>query len=536
MCLNRKLYFVFIFLISANVLLAQYQNVRINSIKTNEPEEVSIAINPTNPLNLAAGANINLNYHSTDGGLTWQEGRLSSTFGVWGDPCVTFDPDGNLYFGHLSTPQTNGYWIDRIVVQKSTDGGTTYDNGVGIGYSPPRKEQDKEWLIADHTNSIYRGNLYMAWTEFDEYGSPDPRDSSRILFSYSSDQGLSWSQPTIVSDRSGDCFDGNNTDEGAVPAVGPNGEVYLSWAGPLGIMFDKSTDGGQSFGKDIFVSNQPGGWAFDVPGINRCNGLPVTICDISNSPYKGNIYINWSDQRSRYKDTDIFLIKSTDGGKTWSDVKKVNGDKTNRHQFFTWATVDPKTGYLYIVYYDRRNTTDNATDVYMAKSIDGGDTFTETKISSSSFTPVSNIFFGDYTNIAAYDGKVYPIWMRMDGIKLSIWTALIDDKQTDVKRIGNESVPELFLLKNYPNPFNPSTTIHYSIPEPGFVTLTVFDQLGREIKNLVNELQTAGIHSVKFNATYHSAGLQSGIYFYKLSVNNSSGNILVKTNKMILLK
>jgi hypothetical protein len=524
----------FFLIVSTQLLFAQYPNIKINNPGTEYPEEVTIAINPTNPLNLAAGANIDLYYYSKDGGITWQEGHLSSTLGVWGDPCVTFDPDGNLYFGHLSNPQNSGYWIDRIVVQKSIDGGATYNNGVGIGYSPPRKEQDKEWLIADHSNSIYRGNIYMAWTEFDEYGSVDPQDSSRILFSYSSDQGLSWSLPVVISDKSGDCIDDDNTDEGAVPAVGPDGEVYVSWSGPLGIMFDKSTDGGKTFGKDIFVANQPGGWAFDVPGINRCNGLPVTVCDISNSPFRGNIYINWSDQRSRNKDTDIFIIKSTDGGKTWGGFKRVNEDITDRHQFFTWAAVDPMTGIIYVVYYDRRNTTGNATEVYIAKSTDGGESFSEIKISNSTFTPNEGVFFGDYSNIVAYDGMVYPIWTRLDGTKLSIWTAIIDDKQTGLKDGNAKKSIGYFLITNFPNPFNPVTTIQYSIPLAGIVTLQVYDQLGREVKTLVSGWQDGGFHSIKFDGS----NLQSGIYFNELKFSSSlyrSGKSLI-VSKMILIK
>ena len=252
-----------------------------------------------------------------------------------------------------------GYFIDRIVVQKSTDNGLTWDDGKGIGLNSP-KNQDKEWLAVDLSNDKYKNNLYVSWTEFDSYNSPNPMDSSRILFSRSVDHGESWSEPVKVSDRSGDCLDSDSTDEGAVPTVGPNGEIYLSWAGPNGIMFDKSTDGGQSFGKDIFVTNQPGGWDFNVPGIFRCNGLPITACDTSHSAYRGNIYINWSDQRNGTSNTDVFIIKSTDGGKTWGSVIKVNDDKTDRQQFFTWMTIDQTTGYIYVVFYDRRNTTGTA--------------------------------------------------------------------------------------------------------------------------------------------------------------------------------
>lgn len=120
-----KIFILYLFF--STLLFSQYQNVKVNqSSGPIEPEEVTIAINPTNPLNLAAGANIDYYYYSMNGGLTWTEGQLTSTLGVWGDPCVIFDADGNLYYSHLSNPTPpSGYWIDRIVVQKSTNGGKT---------------------------------------------------------------------------------------------------------------------------------------------------------------------------------------------------------------------------------------------------------------------------------------------------------------------------------------------------------------------------------------------------------------------------
>jgi len=259
----------FLFLLFSDSVFSQFPNIQINQTSSSiEPEEVSIAINPTNPLNLAAGANIDYYFYSHDGGYTWEEGYLTSSFGVWGDPSLTFDASGNLYFAHLSNPPF-GYWIDRIVVQKSSNGGVSWNDGVGVGFSPT-KEQDKEWITADLTNSAFQNNLYMAWTEFDDYGSANPQDSSRIIFSRSSDGGLSWPQTIRISDLGGDCLDSDNTVEGAVPAIGPEGEVYLSWSGPAGIMFDKSIDGGLTFGSDILVTDQPGGWDFNIPGIYRC--------------------------------------------------------------------------------------------------------------------------------------------------------------------------------------------------------------------------------------------------------------------------
>lgn len=93
---------------------------------------------------------------------------------------------------------------------------------------------------------------------------------------------------------------------------------------------------------------------------------------------------------------------------------------------------------------------------------------------------------------------------------------------------GNETVVSKFELnQNYPNPFNPSTNISYAIPENGFVSLKVYDALGNEVASLVNEVQSQGTHSIKFDAV----NLTSGIYFYTLRFNNQ--NI---TNKMLLMK
>ena len=99
---------------------------------------------------------------------------------------------------------------------------------------------------------------------------------------------------------------------------------------------------------------------------------------------------------------------------------------------------------------------------------------------------------------------------------------------TDVE----ENIPNKFeLFQNYPNPFNPSTIISYQLPASGFVTLKVYDILGRELAVLVNEQKSAGYYEVKFNASFDEH-LTSGIYFY--SINTSNG--FMQTKKMLLMK
>lgn len=88
--------------------------------------------------------------------------------------------------------------------------------------------------------------------------------------------------------------------------------------------------------------------------------------------------------------------------------------------------------------------------------------------------------------------------------------------------------PQKFELdQNYPNPFNPSTTIRFSVPQTGVVSLKLYDVLGKEVASLVNEQKDAGV----YNYTLDASKLNSGVYFYTLSVNNNSA-----TRKMLLLK
>ncbi len=94
--------------------------------------------------------------------------------------------------------------------------------------------------------------------------------------------------------------------------------------------------------------------------------------------------------------------------------------------------------------------------------------------------------------------------------------------------VEEEGTPaDYFLAQNYPNPFNPSTSIKYGVKEAGFVILKVYNILGAEVANLVNEYKSAGSYEADFSASK----LSSGVYIYRLSANN-----FVQTRKMILEK
>ena len=112
-------------------------------------------------------------------------------------------------------------------------------------------------------------------------------------------------------------------------------------------------------------------------------------------------------------------------------------------------------------------------------------------------------------------------------IDTAIVNGIVFSNITDVKDNYTSILQDFILYQNYPNPFNPITNISYTLRKSGFVTLKIFDVLGKEIRTLVSEEKSRGKYTLQFNAS----NLSSGIYFYQLIANG-----FIQTKKMILLK
>ena len=497
------------------------QNVLISN--ANNPSEPSICINPNNTNQLIAGSNINNFYSSNDAGVTWSSGLLTSTYGVWGDPTIMADNSNNFYFFHLSNPPSSvssGNWIDRIVCQKSSNLGITWSAGTATGKNGS-KAQDKQWSAFDKGNNL----MYLTWTQFDVYGSSNPINKSIIRFSKSADFGATWSVPQKINTIDGTCIDDSSTVEGAVPAVGPAGQVYVAWAGLNKIVFKKSLDFGVTWPTtETLVTTTPG-WDFGVSGLDRTNGLPITACDLSPTATNGTIYVNWADQRNGINDTDIFISKSTDQGATWTSPIRVNNDSAGNQQFLTWMTIDQTNGYIYIVFYDRRNYSNDETDIYLAYSTDGGTTFTNKKISATSFTPTATVFFGDYTNITAHNGIIRPIWGRMDGGQNSIWTALISQSQLNTNQFDADEKSDE--ISNYPNPVvNDESYFSFKLYKESKISIIIYDISGKEVLKVIDSKSyPMGKHVI----TLKNKNLQKGNYIYTIK-----SDYYLKSKKMIV--
>jgi hypothetical protein len=110
--------------------------------------------------------------------------------------------------------------------------------------------------------------------------------------------------------------------------------------------------------------------------------------------------------------------------------------------------------------------------------------------------------------------------------------SLITPDMVSVKYESSNVPNNYYLSNNYPNPFNPSTTIKFGLPEQSEVTLSIFNVLGQKVLELTEKNLAAGIHSYNFNATQ----LTSGIYIYSIHATGASGKNFVQSKKMMLLK
>ncbi len=263
--------------------------------QANEP---AVAINPTEPNVIAAGANDYCSvptvgdawmglYVSTDGGVTWKDslnpgyptdtsagGRASPIFGragAAGDPIMGWDNDGRLFYGGISfnrtlanasglvTPANGDVIVSTWQRDGSTPLGLNYLRTVIVGQGSSGRFpfagrfNDKPSLVVDAwSGSPSEGNVYVSWTMFPGSGQ------DQVLFSRSTDHGLTFSKPIQISKSVPNA-------QGSDIAVAPDGTVYVVWrqfAFPAAgvndvIIFVKSTDGGKTFTNPRTVANVP---------------------------------------------------------------------------------------------------------------------------------------------------------------------------------------------------------------------------------------------------------------------------------------
>ena len=349
-------------------------------------------------------------YWSLDGAANWV-GFDNPPFGVnSGDPVSVIGVNGNFYENYITNPGGQGIAV-------STNSGTNWTTHT---VAPnPGSLADKNHMMVDKTvSSPYVNRLYVSWTDF---GGANNND---VVIRYSTNVGSSWSSSINLG---GSLNAGSHT-QGVNVQTATNGDVYAAYAiydawpgGEDAIGFSKSTDGGVTWSSARIYSAVNFGIRGSLkPTQIRVASFPSMAVDRSGGANDGTIYITWPQRNvtPAGSDPDIVLIKSTDGGTTWSSPVRVNDDPLNngKDQYYPWMTVDQTSGQAMIVFYDSRETTNDSTGVWMATSVNGGTTWENFRVSDENFRPkpISGLaggYQGDYIGIAAHNDVAYPYWM-----------------------------------------------------------------------------------------------------------------------------
>jgi hypothetical protein len=289
---------------------------------------------------------------------------------------------------------------------------------TGVVNTDPKKTNVKLLASVDD-----KENLYLTWVQFDAFPSQDNSCTSVVQFSRSSN-GKKWSSPTRLNQDAGNCLDGDNSPSKAFPAISSDERVFSAWSINGRIFLDRSYDGGSTWlSNDIGITNQPGGKNFDIPGLDKYEASPSIILDRSRSQYQGFLYLAWADQHSGQNDTDVWFIRSNNGGDNWTSVLRVNDDDPGKHQYAPTLAMDYSTGIVYVAYFDRRAYEDNQTDVYVAYSMDGGTSFNNVKVTSAPFIADQTLL--NSLSMTAMKSTLAITWSQSDGTSPRLLTIVL---------------------------------------------------------------------------------------------------------------
>ncbi len=441
-----------------------------------------------NPVGSLYGADYLL---SSDGGTTWGGSVNGAGGSNSGDPAAGINLNGRMYIGFIDNN-------DGQSVAYSTNNGATWTSVAAALQNGDLLDKNHMW-VDNSATSPHEGNVYVSYTDFGASGYP-------IEIVRSTDDGLSYQTPIPISGA----VNAGSHNQGVNIQTGPDGEVYVLWAiydswpsDETSMGLAKSTDGGATFAPATrIISNIRGIRTTETSKNHRVNSFPSMAVDISGGPNNGNIYIVWANVGvpgvNTGSDIDVYMIRSTDEGATWSTPVKVNQDPSGlgKEHYFPWITCDRLTGELSVVFYDDRNVTSTQCEVWAAASSDGGQTWEDFKVSDVAFTPapipgLASSYMGDYLGISAVGSRVYPTWTdNRSGVTLT-YTSPYDLSPLPTANFTSNTISPcindtvLFQDLTTKNPvswnwtFTPSTYIFVNNTGPGSqnpqVKFTAFD-------------------------------------------------------------
>jgi photosystem II stability/assembly factor-like uncharacterized protein len=471
-----------------------------------------VAVHPMDSTQVVRGAQYL--FKSTNGGVS--SSRVPDLGVPWADY--------HNYAHHPTNPNIL-YVVDDGGVWRSTNFGSSYqDINAGLrtsqfynGFSCSAQDSDRALgQVQDHFGWMFTGSPVWPSSAVDEIGWTAINQSNDAVMYAGNRGGGSISKST----NRGSSFFGSSS---GIPSGG-----VAAWNTPFAL--SKSNPNYLYFGRAIIyrTTNAGANWAATNGGA-ALDGNPALSMAIAPTN-QDTVFVGTVPGSGRTR-----VFRTTNGGANWTDV---TGNLPNRYPLD--ITVDPMDSRVVYVAFGGFDTT------RLAKSTDAGLTWTHVN-SSLPNVPTTAVAIDPFNTSHIYVGNDLGVFVSTDAgltwtsfndglfeavtvadlvisasnrsIRLAshsngVFTRkLLSTSPTAVEE--RQGIPEQFVLhQNFPNPFNPTARISYSLSERARVMLKVYDTVGREVSTLVDGTEEAGLHFAEFNASH----LASGAYFYSLRV------------------
>jgi hypothetical protein len=466
---------------SSKPALAQWQaDVRL----TNDQAESMTAFN--NSWTLAADGNylhivwtdyrnneIEIYYkRSTDGGISWgADTRLTNSQGSK-TPSVAVS--GSIVYVVWEDDNAELYY------KRSVNQGESWGADVRL--------TESQGGSRNPSISVSSQNIHVTWEDNRDtglFGYPE------IYYKRSTDGGISWGADTRLT---------VDPAESNYPSVSASGNfVHVSFEDNRenwDLYYKRSTDGGASWHPEVRLTESP---SISVSHSIASSGSMVHIAGLDNA--------------SGFN--EIHYIRSTDGGISWeADTILTNNSFTS-----DFPSICVSESAVHIIWQELYA---GNWEIFYKRSINGG----------ASWEPEANITnhssASHYPFISASGMNIHTVWSdNRDGNYEIYYKRNPTGNVIGISGNNTATADKFILEQNYPNHFNPLTVINYSVPDPAYVTIKVYDLLGREVTAMVSSHHKTGNHT----GTFDGSGFPSGIYFYVMTAGGFK-----ETRKMILLK
>ncbi len=411
---------------------------------------------------------------STNKGVSW-----TSDIRLTNAPGYSVRPSIAVYGSVIHVVwESNRDGICEVYYKKSTNNGSTWSADLQL---------TNDNFDSYSASIAAEGYVHVVWMDY-RYGDPE------IYYKRSIDGGVNWGVDTRLT---------NNSAHQKYPEISIVGSIVhvvfedeRNGLANAEIYYKRSSNNGVSWSSDLRLTNSSGqSWN---PFVSASGSY---------------VHVVWDDDR--WGNDEILYKRSTDDGVNWSSDARLTNNAGDSYI----PSISLSGIYAHVVWTDERNTNE---EIYYKQSTNRGASWgPDTRLTNASGQKL-------YPSISILGSLVLVLWGdSRDGNFEIYYKRNPTGNPVGIKPIGSEIPAEFSLYQNFPNPFNPSTTIRFRLPKREFVSLKVYDVRGNEIASLVNEILNPSTYEVCWNAS----AFASGVYFYKLVSDD-----FTDVKKMMLVK